>query len=318
MAKRKNKAADTPPPRRLRIGLALGSGAARGWAHIGVLRTLIAADLEPDIVCGTSVGAAVGAAYVSGTLDQMEDWVRSLRWRHIVRLMDLRLGGGGFIGGDRIISSFAPYLADVAIEDLPKRFAAVATNLAKGHEVWFRDGPLLDGVRASIALPGVFTPVLIRGQWLVDGALVNPIPVSVCRALGADIVIAVNLNGDILGRRGPDAGNHAASEAEQIQQSAGGMPGTPVGARASLLRRLLGGTAGGPGLFDVMFASLAVVQDRITRSRLAGDPPDVILVPRVGGFGMMEFDRAAALIEEGALCAEGHLDEIRDTIAYFG
>ncbi|MBU4499706.1 MAG: patatin-like phospholipase family protein, partial [Gammaproteobacteria bacterium] len=182
-----------------RIGLALGGGSARGWAHIGVIRALKDAGIEPDIVCGTSIGALVGAAYVGGELDRLEDWVRSLRPQTVVSFLDFSLNGG-LIKGDKLIDFFRSHFVDREICDLARPFGAVATDLRRGREVWLRDGRVTDAVRASIALPGLFTPVLRDGNWLVDGGLVNPVPVSLCRAMDADIVIAVDLNADLLGR----------------------------------------------------------------------------------------------------------------------
>ncbi|HEX7970768.1 MAG TPA: patatin-like phospholipase family protein, partial [Thiobacillus sp.] len=182
-----------------RIGLALGGGAARGWAHIGVIRALADAGIEPDIVCGTSIGALVGAAYVGGELDRLEAWVRSLSVQTVVSFLDFSLGGG-LIKGDRLIAFFRSHFVDRDIRDLARPFGAVATDLQRGREVWLREGTVTDAVRASIALPGLFTPARRDGVWLVDGGLVNPVPVSLCRAMGADLVIAVDLNADLLGR----------------------------------------------------------------------------------------------------------------------
>ena len=180
-----------------RLGIALGSGAARGWAHIGILRALEQAGIVPDVVAGTSIGALVGAAYASGRLDRLEEWVTQIDWWEIIRYMDLRLGG---VEGERLMRAFRERVDDVPIETLSKPFGAVATDLHTGREVWFQDGSVLEAVRASIAVPGLFSPVRHRGRWLVDGGLVDPLPVSLCRALGADRVIAVNLNGDIVGK----------------------------------------------------------------------------------------------------------------------
>ncbi|HEB80592.1 MAG TPA: patatin, partial [Chromatiales bacterium] len=185
---------------RSRIGVALGSGSARGWAHIGVLQALRRAGVEPDVVCGTSIGALIGGAYALGDLDALGDWVRGLTRRDVVRLLDVRLTGGGLIQGERLMRFFRSRSYDSPIEGLSKAFSAVATDLGTGREVWLGRGPLIDAVRASFALPGLFAPVRRDGHWLVDGALVNPVPISVCRALGAEVVIAVNLNGDRVGR----------------------------------------------------------------------------------------------------------------------
>ena len=187
------------PAPRPRLGLALGSGAARGWAHIGVLRALEQAGIVPDIICGTSIGALVGGIHLAGHLDPLETWACELSRMRLVRLLDPRLSGGGLIGGDRLMGLIHANIGDIRIEDLAVSFAAVATDLGTGHEMWFQDGPLIDAMRASFALPGLFPPVWLGRQWLADGALVNPVPVSVCRAMGAQMVIAVNLNADIAG-----------------------------------------------------------------------------------------------------------------------
>ena len=186
----------------IRIGLALGSGSARGWAHIGVIRALSEMGIQPEIVAGTSIGALVGAAYASNQLDMLENWVVSLTWKDILNVVDLSLVSGGLIQGEKLFQFARDHLNDPLIESMPRQFGAVATELNTGREMWFRDGPLMEGIRASIALPGVFTPVRLKGRWLVDGGLANPVPVSLCRAMGADVVIAVNLNGDIVGKHG--------------------------------------------------------------------------------------------------------------------
>ena len=186
--------------RKPRIGLALGSGSARGWSQIGVIRELERAGISPEIVCGTSIGALVGAAYAAGEIDRLHDWVKGLRWQAVVSMIDLRMNGG-LIEGGKLVEFFRTHFRDEGIERLPKAFGCVATELASGREIWLREGPVIDAVRASIALPGLFTPVERDGRLLVDGGLVNPVPVSLCRAMGADIVIAVDLNWDLIGRR---------------------------------------------------------------------------------------------------------------------
>ena len=187
--------------RQLRIGLALGSGSARGWAHVGVIRALLRAGIEPDLVCGTSIGALVGAAYAAGEIDRFEPWVASLTRQQVMSLLDLRLSAGGMIEGRKLVEYFRARFDDPGIDKLPRPFACVATELDSGREVWLRDGPVIDAVRASISLPGLLTPMQRDGRLLVDGGLVNPVPVSLCRAMGADVVIAVDLNWDLVGRR---------------------------------------------------------------------------------------------------------------------
>jgi len=292
-----------------RLGIALGSGSARGWAHIGVLRGLEQAGIVPDVVAGASIGALVGAAYASNRLDRLEEWVAQIDWWDIIRYMDVRVGG---VEGGRLMQAFRERVEDVPIESLPRPFGAVATDLQTGREVWFQSGSLLEAVRASIALPGLFSPVLHQGRWLVDGGLVDPLPVSLCRALGADRVIAVNLNGNIVGK-------HFSSRSSRL-----GGP-SPLLARLSAgLQAMLGNNGRAadeaeaveqpPGLFDVMAGSINIMQDRITRARMAGDPPDVVLAPRLAHLGLMDFDQASAAMTAGLECVRLHLPLLRNVL----
>jgi len=304
------------------IGLALGSGSARGWSHIGVLRALEDAGIRPDIVTGTSIGALVGGAYLMGRLDTLEEWVLGLERMDILRLLDYGLSGGGFMRGEKLMRAIQGRVDDVAIESLSWRFGAVATELNSGREIWLTEGSMLEAVRASIALPGLFAPVERDGYWLMDGGLVNPVPVSVCRALGADLVIAVNLNGDLMGRNfdfqgmNSDGLSREAASELAVDQSAAkqgdDVMSRVIGRLKSGLRvrvdKLISSTARRetrePGLFDVLAGSINVVQDRITRSRMAGDPPDVLITPRLAQIRLMEFDRAAEAIDGGRKAVE--------------
>ncbi len=287
-----------------KIAIALGSGSARGWSHIGVIKELESIGVKPEIVTGSSMGALVGAAYAAEQLEGLEHWSRALDWKGILKYLDPSLLGGGLIQGERLADLVARYVEDLNFEDLPRRLGVVATELDTGREIWFREGPVIRAVRASIGLPGLLQPILHEGHWLVDGGLSNPVPVSLCRAMGADLVIAVNLNGDILGR-------HFRQE-EQEQPSNGGfgeeqfwdrlteqLKSTLSSRKEMLFSRLLGEGRDAPGLYDVLASSLNIMQDRITRSRMAGDPPDIIITPRLSRLGLMEFDRAAFAIDEG-------------------
>jgi NTE family protein len=297
-------------PPRPRIGLALGSGSARGWSHIGVIRTLERAGCSPDIVCGTSIGALVGAVYSAGQLDWLERWVKGLNWPGVVALLDLKIGGG-LMEGNKLTSFFRAHFKDEGIEHLSRAFGCVATELATGREIWLREGPVIDAVRASMALPGLFTPAQQNGRLLVDGGLVNPIPVSLCRAMGADLVIAVDLNWDLIGRR-----NRTSTP------SAGLTPGMPrTGVVAALLAKLRPAprapSAGGPAiempsLLDVLTTSLNIMQVRITQSRLAGEPADAMIRPRLSDIAAMDYHRAAVAIAEGERAAEQALPLIAD------
>jgi NTE family protein len=278
--------------RKPRIGLALGSGSARGWAHIGAIRALEARGVKPDVICGSSVGALVGGAYSSGELDKLETWVTGLAWTTVVRLMDLTWKGG-LISGNRLFGAFRLMFEKRDIADLPVKFGAIATELATGREVWLQHGDLLDAVRASCAMPGLFAPVLREDVLLLDGGLVNPVPVSMCRAFGANIVIAVDLS---WGKLGPYRDR--------------GLQIPPPQQDASWIGRLLRRTPKEreemrvPSIFEVFNTSLDIVEQRVARSRLAGDPADVLIAPLLPHFGTMEYHRAAEAIAEGRSAVE--------------
>lgn len=299
---------------RPRIGLALGSGSARGWSHIGVIRILEEAGIAPDIVCGTSIGALVGAAYADGQLEKFETWVRGLTWQGVVGLLDFTVSGG-LIHGEKLFSFLRSHLDDKTIDSLPRAYGAVATELATGREIWLREGSVIDAVRASAALPGLFTPARRESRLLVDGALVNPVPVSLCRAMGADLVIAVDLNSDLIGRHFPS---------DEVLDEPPPPETPPPGALASVLSRLPLGFGSGkgaapeapgmPSIFDVLSMSLNIMQVRITRSRLAGEPADVLIRPRLADFALMDYHRAASAIDEGERAARRALPELRDLI----
>lgn len=288
-----------------RIGLVLGSGSARGWAHIGVIRALEQAGIRPDIVCGTSIGALVGAIYAAGELDRFEKWLLGLGMREMLSYMDVQLGGG-LLRGERLMQFFRKNFVDRPVEELGIPFGAVATALQTGEEVWLRQGSTLEAVRASISLPGLFSPTLVDGRVLVDGGLVNPVPVSLARAMGADVLIAVDLSADMLGRYFHNELPHP-SEAPTGAQQEGWMRKLQNGLGGWLPGSSAASPPEGPvmpSILDVVASSINVMQVRITRSRMAGDPPDLIVTPRLSHMGLMEFYRAAEAIEEGRKAVE--------------
>lgn len=306
--------------RRPPIGLALGGGVARGWAHIGAMRALIEAGIRPDIIAGTSIGAIVGAAYLSGKLDVLEKWARSLNRRKMMGYMDVRWGGSGFMRGERLARVLNHYMGDVRIEDLDRKFAAVACDLRTGYEVWLQRGPIVPAIRASYALPGAFEPVKVDGRYMIDGALVNPVPVSACRALGAHMVIAISLNGDAFGPMGSsheidldedDLDPDHADPFELASQSLNKLRPDRL-----LLKSMIGEVKPGksPKIGSVMMGTLNIVMDRISRSRLAGDPPDVFVAPRIGHIGMLEFTKADELIERGYAAMQHEIPLIRSVL----
>ncbi len=297
------------------IGLALGGGAARGFAHIGVMRTLEAHGIVPDVIVGTSIGAVVGGCYAARQLDGLEEWARSLTVRGVLGYLDVNLSGSGLIRGDNLARRLENGLADARIDELPIRFAAIATEFNTGHEIWLTRGRLTNAMRASYSLPGIFPPVLIGGRWLVDGALVNPVPVSAARALGARLVIAVNLNSDLFGR-GSVISSHGSDESDEIAKEAAKVTGLRnlFGGERSLRRQLFG-RRGHPGIPTVMIEAFNVMQDRITRARLAGDPADVMISPRLGAMGWFDFHRAAEAISIGTEATEKAIPTLTEAIS---
>jgi len=308
-------------PGRPLIGLVLGSGAARGFAHIGVVHALIKHGITPDIIVGTSIGALVGGCYAASRLDELEAWARSLTLRRIIGYLDVRIGGSGLIGGGRLAKQLTAAVgANTTVEDLPVRFAAIATEVGTGHEIWLTRGSLSLAMRASYALPGIFPPVRVGGRWLVDGALVNPVPVTAARAFGARVVIAVNLDADRFAR-GATIASHGSDASDETPEPP---PGTPrrafMGLRGmfrterALKREMLTDTAR-PGFSTVMIEAFNIMQDRLTRMRLAGDPPDIHITPHIGHIGWLDFHRAEEAIAAGKVATEKALEPIVDTIA---
>lgn len=273
-----------------KVALALGGGAARGWAHIGVLRALDEEGIEVGMIAGTSIGALVGGCYLAGKLDELEAFARSLTMRRIASLLDLTIGGGGLLGGMRLTKRMQEHLEGLNVEDLPKPFVAVASELNSGHEVWIDGGSLITALRASYALPGIFEPIHCNNRTLIDGALVNPVPVSVCRAYEQPLVMAVNLHYDVFGRSA--VVKHKASSPDKASADTARAPNKV-------------------GLTGVMVQAFNIIQDRISRARLAGDPPDLALHPRLNDIGLSEFHRAGEAIDRGYEEAKARVTEIR-------
>ncbi len=280
------------------LGLALGGGAAKGWSHIGVLRALDEFGIRPDIIAGTSIGAVVGGCYLAGELDRLEDFARSLTKRRLLGLLDVSFSGKSLISGARLTKLLRRYLEDIQIEDLDRPFMAVATELSTGHEIWLRKGHLVTAMQASYALPGIFNPVNVNGRHLVDGALVNPVPVSLTRAMGARVVIAVNLSSDSFGRGTVIPNAHENDD--RIQPHPDNDPSVAVGGPFVSFRNMLyGRDSDSQSISSIMFDAYTIIQDRISRSRLAGDPPDLTINPRLHEIGMFDFHRADESIQAG-------------------
>lgn len=290
--------------RRPRIGVALGGGSARGWAHIGVLMALEEAGIRPDVIAGTSIGALVGAVHAGGQLPAFEEWVRTLTRRDVMSLMDFQFGSG-MLKGVRLMDFLRNRFSNADIEELAIPFGATATALETGAEVWLRSGSTIDAVRASIALPALFTPVHHEGRLLVDGGLVNPVPVSLARAMEAEIVIAVDLASGLVGR------NLRSSEVQPVEQGGHEWLRRLQASVSSLLPSSAPAAPALPSLLAVMSASIDIMQVRITRSRMAGDPPEVLLRPQVADIGLLDFHRATEAIEAGRRAVEVDLPSLQ-------
>lgn len=327
---------------KLKIGLALGSGSSRGWSHIGIIKELASLGVVPDIVCGTSVGAMVGAAYLTGKMETLEDWALSVTKFDVARFLNINASMTGFLDTQRFHSFLNDNIAadEVMIEDLDKEFASVSTDLESGREIWMKQGSLVHAVWASMSMPGLFPAIRHKQSWLVDGGLVNPVPVSVCRSLGADVVIAVNLNGDIVGKHfrkkierhrqhNIETAELANAADSTVDATAGATAeGTTEKSKSNSVTRFSGKFTDlvreyasfsfldspdkeqPPSLLNAIAASMNITQDRITRSRIAGDPPDIIFSPRLSDIGLLELHRADEAILEGQRCVQRHLAEV--------
>ena len=297
----------------LTIGLALGSGSSRGWAHIGIINELAKLGIEPNIVCGTSVGAMVGAAYAMGNLEKLEAWACSVTKLDVARFLDINTSMTGFVHTERFHAYLNENIAsdDDIIEDLSKTYAAVSTDLESGREVWLTQGSIIQAVWSSMAMPGLFPAIRNEQRWLVDGGLVNPVPVSVCRALGADVVIAVNLNGDIVGKHlekpipEKNSNNSITVKISELVKEYTNL---------SFFDEDIKNKERPPSLLNAIAASVNITQDRITRSRMAGDPPDIMFSPRLSDIGLLELYRAEEAIMEGRRCVQRKIPELKDII----
>ena len=323
----------------MKIGLALGAGAARGWTHIGIIEALEKLGVKIDVVAGCSIGAYVGAAYASGKLEGLKEWACSLSDWQVLALMGVGLRRGGIASGQKVFDKLASEFCESTYEDMLKPFAAVATDLYTGREVVFNSGPIGDTIQASCAIPALFAPVAHGDRWLVDGAVVNPVPVNLCRQLGADFVIAVNLNADFRPLRleklrqdheenqrktedlytksqnvlrqwfSPDNKEEKALEKKDEKDSvSAGNVKTEEGIASDVIENVEEeltevpakvNKRNPPGIMSVMSSSLEILQARVTRSRLAGDPPDILIEPQLTDVGIMEFHRAEELCAKG-------------------
>lgn len=294
------------------IGLALGGGLARGFSHIGVLKALNRNGIYPSIIAGTSIGSVVGGCYLVEKLDELEKWALSLNRLKVLSYLDFRVRSAGLIGGKRLKETLLPHFKDLTFADLPHSFTCIATDLATGHEIWLNEGDLMSAMIASFSLPGVFPPVFKDERFMVDGALVNPCPISPCQALGARMTIAIDLNADLIGKAAkPGASYQTITGFDIFNTKDVPLENQKPFLASSVSRRLFRREENDPSLFGVMVSALGILQDRLTRSRLAGDPPDIHIKPAIGHIGLLEFEKAPELIKAGEDMTEKLMPEIK-------
>ena len=299
------------------IGLALGSGAARGLSHLGVIRALEEAGIKIDYVAGTSMGAIVGAVYASGKLDSFEKVYSDFDRKKIVSLFDVVLPRSGLIDGKKLANFVRDYIGAKEINDLLIPFRAVATDIDTGQEVIFQSGDIIEAVRASVSVPGIFTPLLWQGRTLVDGGLVNPVPVTTARQMGADFVIAVDINHDILSgkieRTNAKIANKALAKKKKVDKQKENVGGGKIRtATANLNKRMFSkdnravkqfqawrNKESAPNIFNVLLSSFNIMESLITETRLRIDPPDLLIQPQIGHIHFMDFHRAEEIIKAG-------------------
>lgn len=302
---------------RAKIGLALGGGAALGWAHIGIIRVLQERGWEPDVVAGTSIGSIVGGALVCGKFDTLEHVARAMDWRRMVQLADVQIGKNGFLGGAKVADEFRTHFGDFRIEESKKPFGIVAADLISGEEVIYTSGDMVDAIRASISLPGIFMPVRSGEMLLVDGGLLNTVPVSVCHELGAEKVLAINVTGDYEGQaRAAGLFDEEPIETEEEMRIADETVSSETRldrARKAFREKSLSFfrfRKKEPGLLSVAMASGSMIMREMARAHFDKSPPDVLIEPKVGHFTQIEFDRADELIQAGRDAIEAQIDEV--------
>lgn len=282
------------------VSLVLGSGAARGLAHIGVIEWLESHGYRIESIAGASMGALVGGIYAAGELDSYKQWLLALEKMDVVRFLDLAFSSEGLFKGDRLIDALRDVVGDRNIEDLPISYTAVACDLDRQREVWLTDGALFDAIRASIAIPTVFTPHRYRGMKLLDGGMLNPVPIAPTFKDLTDLTIAVDLNG----RREADVVPHKKAIPAAVHASTSRRHATVQRFLDNIQSSIAQWQPSDPGLFDLLSNSFETMQNAISSIKLATYAPDVLIqIPR-SACKAYEFDRAAELIELGHVLAE--------------
>ncbi|BBO69495.1 phosphoesterase [Desulfosarcina alkanivorans] len=311
---------DMTPPSRKTVALVLGSGSSRGWAHIGAIEALVEEGIPIDFISGCSVGSYVGAIFASGSLDSLKHFVLSMDGRKVFSYFDVVFPRSGLLDGTKKVAElFSMHTAVERFSELNIPVMMVATDLQRGEKIVLKSGPLLPALRATMSVPGLFAPARVKGRWLVDGGVVDPVPVGVARATEADVVIAVDLNSGIASRRmrippveeevtplqdGPKFKSELLVKLTDYYETA-------ESNFKHKINELLGRDSGMPDIIDTVMSSINIMQERITRINLAVEPPDVLIQPRLGALKMMDFDQVELAIEEGYIGVREKMEDIK-------
>ncbi len=314
-------------PHRKTVALVLGSGSSRGWAHIGAIEALEEGGIPIDFISGCSVGSYVGALYASGSLASLKDFVVSMDGKKVFSYFDVVFPRSGLLDGTKKVTElFSMHTSVERFSELNIPVMMVATDLQRGEKVVLKSGNLLHALRATMSVPGLFAPTRVKGRWLVDGGIVDPVPVGVARATEADVVIAVDLNSAIVSRR---------MKKPEITEVANTVQEDPKGKNELLtklsdyyetteatfknkINELLGHDSNMPAIIDTVMTSINIMQERITRINLAVEPPDVLVQPRLGALKMMDFDQVELAIEEGYIGMKDKMEDIKALLELSG
>ena len=308
------------------VGLALGAGASRGWAHIGVIEALEEANIPIDFIAGSSVGAYVGAIYAGGGLNRLKEFLLKMDGKKIFSYVDVAISRSGLLNGTKRVNKlFSMHTDAVTFEDLNIPLVMVATDIERGRKVILKKGPIIDALRATMSYPGLFSPVKLDGKWLIDGAVVDPVPVGIARAMGADVIVAVDLNARIVSphRGGLSSEKNKKNDSLFVEQTKkqelkrhpvidkisaylGNIENLFKDKNNSLQQEVVST----PEIIETVMAAIGIMQERNTRMNLVVDRPDILIQPRLGEMKMMNFDQVAHAIEEGYIGAQEKLEEI--------
>jgi NTE family protein len=307
-------------PSRKTVGLVLGSGSSRGWAHIGVIEALEEEKILIDYVAGCSIGSYVGAIYASGALESLKEFVLRMDGKKVFSYFDVVFPRSGFLNGTKRLKELYSMHTDTAdFYDLKIPLMMVATDLATGKKVVLKSGNILSALRATMSIPGLFAPVKLKGRWLVDGGLVDPLPVGVARALEADVVIAVDLNSGVVSgkklirqtqRVAKKTGDPQAYKSEMFQKLSDYYETAGINF-AGKINEILGRESSTPDVIETVMTSINIMQERITRINLAVEPPDILIQPHLGQLKMMDFDQVEHTIEEGYTGVKDKIEVIK-------